>query len=227
MSVLQLQMTCRCGHLEHFKFSFRFLAGWGTVSLTMLYYKLNYVQAFLSGVAEAVAAHSTAAEKCELVAQLPSAGVPVQLCELADGSLARAAGAQVRLAQHMHGMTLLKKSNINGFHYRSHYNLIAYNPFQYCIWFCLHDPFSLGVVSLSLLDCLQEKLVTCLKGVLRQRLEAFGWPPPLTLGVTNGSRDEHIEHFQGFEQADPQACSGLEVPHFQTPRKCNDLHIHA
>ncbi len=53
------------------------------------------LQAFLSGVSEAVAAHSTAAEKCESVAQLPSAGVPVQLCDLADGSLARAAGAQV------------------------------------------------------------------------------------------------------------------------------------
>ncbi len=53
------------------------------------------IQAFLSGVAEAVAAHSTAAEKCDSVAQLPSAGVPLQLCELADGSLARAAGAQV------------------------------------------------------------------------------------------------------------------------------------
>ena len=58
-------------------------------------WQCKLLQAFLSGVGEAVAAHSTAAEKCESVAQLPSAGVPVQLCDLADGSLARAAGAQV------------------------------------------------------------------------------------------------------------------------------------
>ncbi|KAK9906635.1 hypothetical protein WJX75_005264 [Coccomyxa subellipsoidea] len=63
----------------------------------------NDLKAFLSGVAEAVAAHSTAAEKCESVAQLPSAGVPVQLCDLADGSLARTAGAQEKLVACLRG----------------------------------------------------------------------------------------------------------------------------
>ncbi|BDA46253.1 probable RAD50-interacting protein 1 [Coccomyxa sp. Obi] len=110
----------------------------------------NDLQAFLSGVAEAVAAHSAAAEKCESVAQLPSAGVPLQLCELADGSLARAAGAQ-------------------------------------------------------------DKLVTCLRGVLRQRLAAVGWPPPVTLGsgAANGSRNDNQEQWNGFQQTDPQALDDL------------------
>ncbi len=49
----------------------------------------------------------------------------------------------------------------------------------------------------------------CLRGVLRQRLEAVGWPPPVTvgLGASPSSRNSSEEEWQGFTQADPQACS--------------------
>ena len=53
------------------------------------------LQAFLRGIADAVGAHSTAADQCEAVVQLPSSGIPSQLCDLAESSLARASAAQV------------------------------------------------------------------------------------------------------------------------------------
>ncbi len=56
---------------------------------------MHAAQALLRGVSDAVAAHSSAADRCEAVVQLPSAGVPSQLCDLAHASLARAASAQV------------------------------------------------------------------------------------------------------------------------------------
>jgi hypothetical protein len=149
-----------------------------------------------------VAAHSTAAEKCESVAQLPSAGVPVQLCDLADGSLARTAGAQVPLRTDscMHALVLSRALT---------------NRLRHCMLqlACVHEDCMVNeAASLcsykqyeDCVGCAQEKLVACLRGVLRQRLEALGWPPPVTVGsgASSSSRNTSEEEWQGFTQADP------------------------
>ena len=53
------------------------------------------MQAFLDGIGNALAAQSTAAQKCEALAQLPSAGIPEPVSRAATELLQREAASRV------------------------------------------------------------------------------------------------------------------------------------
>ncbi|KAK9817674.1 hypothetical protein WJX72_000495 [[Myrmecia] bisecta] len=55
------------------------------------------LEGYLAALGDAIAAHSTASDQCEVLAQLPSAGVPAELRQHADRVLSRAALAQDKL----------------------------------------------------------------------------------------------------------------------------------
>ena len=54
------------------------------------------MQAFLDGIGNALAAQSTAAQKCEALAQLPTSGVPEPVSHAAPELLQREAASRVR-----------------------------------------------------------------------------------------------------------------------------------
>ena len=60
------------------------------------------MQAFLDGIGNALAAQSTAAQKCEAMAQLSTSGIPEQVSKAADEMLQREAAARVGLRPRMH-----------------------------------------------------------------------------------------------------------------------------
>ena len=60
-------------------------------------YIISWMQAFLDGVGNALAAQSTAAQKCEAMAQLSTSGIPEKVSKAADEMLQREAAARVGL----------------------------------------------------------------------------------------------------------------------------------
>ena len=70
------------------------------------------MQAFLDGIGNALAAQSTAAQKCEAMAQLSTSGIPEKVSKAADEMLQREAAARVGLSplsrKHLNLLSLLQ-----------------------------------------------------------------------------------------------------------------------